>query len=380
MLGDTFGRMFRVTTCGESYGGALLTIVDGVPAGLELCDADVQADLDRRRPGTRPIDSPRQETDQVTVVAGLMDGKTTGAPVGMVIHNVDTQPIHVQQYREVKDLMRPGHAEYTYFVKYGEFSDWRGAGRASGRETAGRVCAGAVAKKILAREGIEVVGYVKEAAGITARAMTFDEIKANRDKNDIRCPDLEAGEKMVKKILEIKEAGDTAGGIVEIIARGVPAGLGEPVFDKLDADIAKAFMSIGSVKGVEIGTGFAAARMVGSQHNDIPYMEEGKVKFRTNNAGGILGGISNGDDIVARMVVKPTSTISIDQQTINMPKMQEATLSAITRRDATICGRVVPVGEAMMAIVLCDHLMMSRGLDAVAKLNKSWPRPEGGNQ
>ncbi|MGD8237852.1 MAG: chorismate synthase [Armatimonadota bacterium] len=377
MLGDTFGRMFRVTTCGESYGGALLIIVDGVPAGLDLCDDDVQADLDRRRPGTKEIDSPRLETDQVKVVAGVMDGKTTGAPVGMAIYNVDTQPIHVQQYREVKDLMRPGHAEYGYFVKYGEFTDWRGAGRASGRETAGRVSAGAVAKKILAREGIEVVGYVKEAAGIKSREMSFEDIKANREKNDIRCPDLEAGEKMLKKILEIKEAGDTAGGIVEVIARGVPAGLGEPVFDKLDADIAKAFVSIGSVKGVEIGTGFAAAEMVGSEHNDIPYMDGGNVKFRTNNAGGILGGISNGDDIVARMVVKPTCTISIDQQTINMPKMQEATLAAITRRDATICGRVVPVGEAMMAIVLVDHLMMSRGLDAVAKLDKTWPRPEG---
>jgi chorismate synthase len=376
MLGNTFGRNFRVTTCGESYGGALLIIVDGVPAGLELCDEDVQGDLDRRRPGTKEIDSPRLETDQVKVVAGVMDGVTTGAPVGMVIYNVDTQPIHVEQYSEVKDLARPGHAEYPYFVKYGEFTDWRGAGRASGRETSGRVAAGAVAKKILAREDIDVVGYVKEAAGIKSRPMSFEDIKANREKNDIRCPALEAGEKMVKKILEIKEAGDTAGGIVEVIARGVPAGMGEPVFDKLDADIAKAFMSIGSIKGVEIGSGFAAATMLGSEHNDIPYMDDGKVKFRTNDAGGILGGVSNGDDIVARMVVKPTCTISIDQQTINMPKMEEATLSAITRRDATICGRVVPVGEAMMAIVLADHLMMSRGLDAVSKINKTWPRPE----
>ncbi len=380
MLGDTYGRMFRVTTCGESYGGALLIVVDGVPAGLELCDADVQADLERRRPGTKAIDSPRQETDQVQVVAGVMDGKTTGAPVGMTIYNVDTQPIHVQQYREVKDLMRPGHAEYTYFVKYGEFADWRGAGRASGRETAGRVAAGAVAKKILAREGVEVVAYVKEAAGIAAREMTFEEIKAGVGKNDINCPDFEAAEKMLRRILEIKEAGDTAGGIVEIIARGVPAGLGEPVFDKLDADIAKALMSIGSVKGVEVGTGFAATKMRGSEHNDIPHMEDGKVKFRTNNAGGILGGISNGDDIVARMAVKPTATISIDQDTVNMPQMKEVKLAAITRRDATICGRIGPVAEAMMAIVLTDHLMMSRGLDAVAKLDKTWPRAEADGQ
>lgn len=370
MIGDTFGRLFRVTTCGESYGEGLAIIVDGVPPGLPLSREDVQEELDRRRPGTSAIDSPRQETDQVQLIAGLMEGVTTGAPVGMVIYNVDRHDIHVQQYRDVKDLMRPGHAEYTYFTKYGEYNDWCGAGRASGRETAGRVAAGAVAKKILGREGIEVVGYVKEAAGIGSRPLTLDEIKENRDSNALRCPDLEAAEKMIARIIEIRDEGDTAGGVIEIIAHGVPPGLGEPVFDKLDGSLARALMSIGAVKGVEIGAGFAAARMTGSVNNDIPYIQDGKVRFKTNNSGGILGGISNGDDIVCRIAVKPTPTISIDQQTIDMAKMEETILSAITRRDATICGRLVAVADAMVAITLVDHLMMARGYDSFARVNK----------
>ena len=373
MLGNSFGRLFRVTTCGESYGTALMIIVDGVPPGLELCDADVQKELDKRRPGTSPIDSPRLETDQVQVVAGVMDGKTTGAPVGMIVYNVDRQDIHVEQYRKVKDLIRPGHAEYTFAVKYGDFADWCGAGRASGRETVGRVAAGAVAKKLLARESIEVVGYTKEAAGIAAREMSFEEIKANRDKNIIHCPDLEAGEKMIEQILRIKDEGDTAGGIVEIIARGLPAGLGEPVFDKLSSCLAHALMSIGAVKGVEIGNGFASARMKGSEFNDIPYLQDGKVRFRTNHAGGIEGGISNGEDIVARIAVKPTATISKEQPTVNMATMEETTLAAITRRDATIVARIVAVAEAMVAITLMDHLMIWRGYDAVANIENPWP-------
>ena len=226
MLGNSFGHVFRVYGAGESYGGAMLTIVDGVPAGIPLCDADVQAELDRRRPGTSPIDSPRQETDRVTIVSGLLEGFTTGAPLGMVVNNVDREAIHVEQYRSKKDLMRPGHAEHTFRVKYGKYADWCGAGRASGRETVSRVAAGAVAKKILLGENIEVLGYVKTCAGITSRAVSFEEIRENREKNLIRCPDLEAGEKMIKKILDVKEAGDTVGGIIECIVRGVPPGLG----------------------------------------------------------------------------------------------------------------------------------------------------------
>ncbi len=369
MLGNSFGRAFRVTACGESYGGALLTICDGVPAGLPLTKEDIQEDLDRRRPGQTEIDSPRKETDQVEIVAGMRDGRTTGAPVGLVIHNVDTEAIHVQQYRDVKELMRPGHAEYTYFAKYGKFTDWCGAGRASGRETAGRVAAGGVAKKILDLLGIEVVGYVKELAGISVtKEMTFEEIRDNRFSNQAHCPDPEAAEKMIKRTIEIRDEGDTCGGIIELIARNVPPGLGEPVFDKLSADIAKGLMSVPSVKGVEIGAGFAAVKMKGSECNDIPYLEDGKIKYRTNNSGGLDGGISNGDDIVVRLAIKPTSTISKDQTTVNFVKMEETILSAITRRDATICPRAVPVAEAMMAIAICDHLILWKGLDTITAL------------
>jgi len=373
MLGDTYGRVFRVTTCGESYGDAMVTIVDGVPPGLALTDEMIQTELDKRRPGQSELDSPRKETDRVHIFAGMRDGFTSGAPVGMIVHNVDRQDIHVKQYRDVKDVIRPGHAEYTFFIKYGEFADWCGAGRASGRETVGRVAAGAVAKHILQKENIEVIGYIKECHGIKAREMSFEEIKANYRKNEINCPDLEAAEKMIKEVLEIKNQGDTCGGVVEIIVRGVPAGLGEPVFDKLSACIAHGLMSIGAVKGVEFGAGFQAARMRGSENNDLPYLDEkGRVRFRTNNSGGFLGGITNGEDIVVRIAVKPTATLSIDQPTINMATMKEGILAAITRRDATICPRIYPVAEAMVAITILDHLMMVKGMDGVANIKNKW--------
>ena len=373
MLGDTYGRVFRVTTCGESYGDAMVTIVDGVPPGLALTDEMIQTELDKRRPGQSELDSPRKETDRVHIFAGMRDGFTSGAPVGMIVHNVDRQDIHVKQYRDVKDVIRPGHAEYTFFIKYGEFADWCGAGRASGRETVGRVAAGAVAKHILQKENIEVIGYIKECHGIKAREMSFEEIKANYRKNEINCPDLETAEKMIKEVLEIKNQGDTCGGVVEIIVRGVPAGLGEPVFDKLSACIAHGLMSIGAVKGVEFGAGFQAARMKGSENNDLPYLDEkGRVRFRTNNSGGFLGGITNGEDIVVRIAVKPTATLSIDQPTINMATIKEETLAAITRRDATICPRIYPVAEAMVAITILDHLMMVKGMDGVANIKNKW--------
>jgi len=363
MEGNTYGRVFRVTAAGESYGPALQIIVDGVPPGLPLTEADVQYDLDRRRPGQSAITSPRQEKDRVEIVAGVFDGHTTGAPVGMIIYNVDTKPYHVKQYAKVMERVRPGHADYTFHIKYGRFRDWRGAGRSSGRETACRVAAGVVAKKILAREEIQVVGYTKEMAGIAARPdLTWDEILENTETNPARCPDPKASERMIAKTLEVAAKGDTVGGIVEVIARGVPAGLGEPVFDKLTAALAHAMMSIGAVRGIEFGDGFEEARHVGSQSNDIPYYDEAKaVRFKTNRCGGMLGGISNGEDIVFRIAVKPASTISIDQPTINVIKRRNDTLSAETRRDPSIVPRVVPVAEAMTAIVLVDHLMMWNG-------------------
>jgi len=374
VLGNTIGRMFRVTACGESYGDALLCIVDGVPAGMELCDADIQGDLDRRRPGQSPIDSPRKETDQVHIVAGLLEGKTTGAPVGMIIYNVDRHDIHVQQYREVKDLIRPGHAEYTYLIKYGEYADWCGAGRASGRETCMRVAAGALAKKILAREGIKVIGYTKSCMGIVAENIPpFDKIEEEARKNLIICPDQEAAKKMIARVLEIKDEGETAGGTIEVIARGVPAGLGEPVFDKLQACLAHAVMSIAAIKGLEFGAGLKVAEMKGSECNDFPYLDENKkVRFRTNNAGGVLGGISNGEDVVMRLAVKPTPTVSVEQPSIDMAKMKETTLGAITRRDPTLLSRIIPVAESMVAITLVDHLMMWRGYDSLQKFEHPW--------
>ncbi len=374
MLGNTFGRLFRVTACGESYGDALLVIVDGVPAGMSLCDADIQFDLDRRRPGQTPLDSPRMETDQVKVVSGLLEGVTTGAPVGMIIYNVDRHDIHVQQYRDVKDQIRPGHAEYTYMVKYGTHADWCGAGRASGRETCMRVAAGALAKKILATEGIKVIGYTKSCMGIEATNIpAFDLIETEARKNHIICPDQVAAKKMIDRVMEIKDEGETAGGTIELIARGVPAGLGEPVFDKLNACIAHALMSIGAIKGLEFGAGFGVANMKGSECNDFPYLDEnGKVKFRTNNSGGFLGGISNGDDLVMRLAVKPTPTVSVAQPTIDMEKMQETTLGAITRRDPTLLSRIIPVAESMLAMTIVDHLMMWRGYDSLQKFENKW--------
>ncbi len=365
MLGNTFGRMFRVTACGESYGDALVAIIDGCPAGMEFSDEEVQKELDARRPGTSPLDSPRKETDQVHIFAGIRDGFSTGAPLGLIIYNVDRQDIHVKQYRDVKDLIRPGHAEYTYMIKYGKYADWCGAGRASGRETCMRVAAGAIASKILAKHGVQVLGYVKECAGIRARDLTFDEVKANYRSNIINCPDEEAAKKMIDRVLEIKDEGDTAGGIVEVIATGIPPGLGEPVFDKMNATLAHALMSIGAVRGVELGAGFAVAGMKGSECNDIPYMDGDQVRFKTNKAGGIEGGISNGEDIVVRVAVKPTATISIPQMTVNVAEKKDAKLAAITRRDPTIAARLVAVAEAMTRMTILDHLMMWRGYDSV---------------
>ncbi len=380
MLGNTFGRIFRITTCGESYGkgegSALAVVVDGVPPGLKLTKEVIQKELDKRKPGIGKLSSPRQEKDQCEIFAGLgQDGVTTGAPLGIIIYNVDTQKAHIDQYRQYKDIFRPGHAAYSFFLKYGEAQDWCGAGRASGRETVGRVAGGAVAKFILAREGIEILAYTKECMGIKAKEMSFQEIKKNYRKNEINCPDIETAKKMEKKVLEIKDEGDTAGGVIEIIAHNVPPGLGEPVFDKINALIAHALASIGAIKGVEFGAGFKVSSMKGSQNNDQPYIaKDGKVHFKTNNAGGFLGGITNGEDLLIRIAVKPTPTISIKQTSINMKKMKEEELSPITRRDPTLLGRIYVVAEAMVACAVLDALYMAKAYDALAHLDKKWTK------
>ena len=375
MLGNTFGRMFRVTASGESYGEALLTIVDGVPPGLKLTKEYIQAELDKRRPGQSKLDSPRRETDQVEIVSGMLEGVTTGAPIGMTVYNVDRHKIHVDQYREVKDMIRPGHAEYPFFVKYGEHSDWCGAGRASGRETVGRVAAGAVAKLILEREDIDVVSHITKSHGIEGKELTYEEVKANYRKNDLNCCDLDKAPEMIEDLLKVSKAGDTAGGVIEVIARGVPAGLGEPVFDKLKATIAIGLMSIGATTGMEFGAGFQASDMLGSEWNDQPYLDdEGHVRFRTNHCGGFLGGISNGEELRVKVAVKATPTISKDQNTIDMVNMKETTLSAITRRDITILPRIYPVAEAMVRMAVLDALYMAKGFDYFCRLDPKWKK------
>lgn len=398
MLGNTFGRLFQVTACGESYGwrataekegwgGALLTIVNGVPAGMKLDVKQIQYELDKRRPGQSKLDSPRKETDRVEVVSGLLEGLTTGAPVGMVIRNVDTHDIHIEQYREVKDVIRPGHAELNFFYKYGEHGDWCGAGRASGRETVCRVAGGAVAKQILAREGIEVLAHVVESHGIKGRCisdgtMSFEEMKGHYRCNDLNCCDLSKADEMIADLDKVRLDGDTAGGAVEIVARGVPAALGEPVFDKLKATIAHGLFSVGAIMGLEFGGGFKTAASLGSEWNDQPVLENGRVRFRTNNAGGFLGGMSNGEDLVMRCAIKPTPTISKPQDTVDLVTMEAKRLAAITRRDISLLPRWYPVGEAMVAIAILDAMFMARGWFGIANPGQKWidltePRRKG---
>lgn len=388
MLGNTFGRIFQITTSGESYGwrvsesgegwgGSLMTIVNGVPAGMKLDLKMIQHELEKRRPGQSKLDSPRLETDRVEIVSGLQEGVTTGAPVGLLIRNVDTHDIHVEQYRQVKDVIRPGHAELNFFYKYGEHGDWCGAGRASGRETVSRVAGGAVAKQILAREGIEILAHVIESRGIKGRSiaqgtMTFEEMKANYRKNDLNCCDLSAASQMIDDLLKVREDGDTAGGAIEIIARGVPAGLGEPVYDKLKATIAHALCSIGAMTGLEFGAGFEAARSLGSEWNDQPHLENGKVRFSTNKAGGFLGGMSNGEDLVMRVAVKPTPTISKPQDTVDMMTLEEKKLEAITRRDITLLPRWYPVAESMVACAILDAFFMAKAWYAMSHMDSKW--------
>jgi len=355
MIGNTFGFLFRVTTWGESHGYAVGCVVDGCPAGLKISEEDIQKELDRRKPGGE-LFSQRKEKDKVKILSGVFEGKTIGTPICMVVENkdVDSRP-----YEEIKDLLRPGHADYTYLAKFG-IRDWRGGGRASGRETVGRVAAGAIAKKILERFGIKVAGYTKEIGGISCDItdMDFDEIVRKAESNPVRCPDEEVAELMIERILEVKREGDSIGGIAEIIVKDPPAGLGEPVFLKLDAYLAFAVMSVPAVKGVEIGAGFKVAKMKGSENNDPIIIKDRRIRFATNNAGGILGGISNGEDIIIRVAIKPTPSISKPQKTVNYRTMTEETIVVKGRHDPCIVPRAIPVLEAMVAMVIVDCMMM----------------------
>jgi chorismate synthase len=356
MSGNSFGTLFRVTTWGESHGEALGVVVDGCPSRLELSEEDIQHELDRRRPGVSAITTERKEADAVKILSGVFEGKTLGTPISMLVWNkdVDSSP-----YEALKDIARPGQADFSYQQKYW-IRDYRGGGRASGRETVARVAAGAIAKKILASSGIQIIGHVVEIGGIRARKLSVDEVKRNAESNAVRCADLEAAQSMEALIKEVKEEGNSVGGIVEVCALGVPAGLGEPVFDKLDAELAKALMSIGAVKGVEIGAGFGASRLKGSEMNDEFYVGAGRIRTRTNNAGGILGGISTGEPLVCRIAVKPTSSIAKPQRSVDMKKMGEVEVRIKGRHDPCICPRMVPVAEAMVALVLVDSLMRAK--------------------
>lgn len=353
-MGSTFGVLFKVTTFGESHGPAVGVVVSGVPAGMPLSEHDIQKELDRRRPGQSLVSSPRREPDRVRILSGVFEGKTTGAPICMLVENVEAKP---EDYERFRFTPRPGHADLTYWLKYGHV-DYRGGGRAAGRETVGRVAAGAVAKKLLSHHHIKILGHTIEAAGIAVnREISNEEIERNAEANPMRCADPETAEKMAEAVLEAWKAGDTTGGIVEIRALNVPPGLGDPVFDKLDADIAKAMMSIGGVKGVEIGGGFSLTRMRGSEANDPIGIVNGSPVPLTNNAGGILGGISTGAPIVVRLAVKPTPSILLPQQTVNLSTMSPTTLQLSGRFDPNLCPRIIPVAEAMLAIVLADHML-----------------------
>jgi chorismate synthase len=349
MAGNTFGTVFRVTTWGESHGPAIGAVIDGCPPGLPLTAADIQQELERRRPGKGGATSPRKEPDQVEILSGLFEGRTTGTPLTLVIFNRDA---HSSSYDHLREIFRPGHGDYSYLKKYG-LRDHRGGGRASARETAARVAAGAVAKKLLARHGVTVIAYTVALGGIETAKRDLAACSDNR----LFCPDNEAAARMEARIEEVKQAGDTLGGIVEIVASGCPAGLGEPVFDKLDGALAQALMSIGAVKGVEIGAGFAAARLTGSENND-PLTSAG---FASNNAGGILAGVSNGEEIVARVAVKPIPSIAREQQTVNLAG-EPVTVKIGGRHDISAIPRIVPVCEAMVALTLADHLLRQQAV------------------
>lgn len=344
-MSNTFGDVFRVTTFGESHGKAIGLIIDGCLPNLQLNENDIQKELDRRKPGQSKITTPRKEQDKVEILSGIFNGKTTGMPIAMIISNKDADS---SKYEKIKNLFRPGHADFTYLKKYGTY-DYRGGGRSSARETANWVAAGAVAKKILANKGIKVIAYAKEIAGIEAKKIDLDEIQ----RNDARCPDKKAAKKMLNAILKAKKERDSVGGIIEVIALNAPLGLGDPVFNKLDAEIAKALMTINAVKGVEIGAGFKVSKMKGSKCNDIFVRQGNKIITKTNNSGGILGGISNGMPIVARMAIKPTSSIAKRQETIDI-KGKKNFIQIEGRHDPVLVPRAVPVAEAMMALVLVN--------------------------
>ena len=363
-MSSIFGKAFRIATFGESHGGGVGVVVEGCPPRLALDVAEIQRDLDRRRPGQSRLTTPRQEADQVEILSGLFEGVTLGTPIGLLVRNKDARP---HAYEHMKDVFRPSHADYTTEAKYG-VRNWQGGGRASARETIGRVAAGAIARKLLAvTEGIEVLAWVRQVKDVRAEidlaSVTLEQVESNI----VRCPDPSAAEQMTSLIDAAREAGDSLGGVVECIARRVPAGLGDPVFDKLEAQLAAALMSLPASKGFEIGSGFAGTTLRGSEHNDPFVMgDDGRPHTTSNRSGGVQGGISNGETIVVRVAFKPTATISIEQQTVNRDG-EAVALEAQGRHDPCVLPRAVPMVEAMVCLVLADHWLRQRQVDVLPR-------------
>jgi chorismate synthase len=354
MAGNSFGQLFRISTFGESHGGSVGVVVDGCPPGLPLSPADIQAQLDRRKPGQSDITTPRKEEDTISIQSGVFEGHTTGTPILLVANNKD---VRSEDYNHLKDVLRPSHADFTYMVKYGR-RDWRGSGRASARETLARVASGAIAQKYLReRVGVRILSYVEQVGEVKATIQPEGITPEAIESNTVRCPDPVVAAQMIELIRQVQSEGDSIGGIIRGIITGVPRGLGEPVFDKLHADLGKAMLSINAVKGFEIGSGFSSAHLRGSQHND-PYERDhaGAIRPRTNHAGGVLGGISTGEAITFRVAFKPVATISKEQDTVTTSGVP-TTLAASGRHDPCVLPRAVPIIDAMAALVLIDHYL-----------------------
>lgn len=358
-MGNTFGQLFRVTTWGESHGGGIGVVIDGCPPRIELSAAEIQTELDRRRPGQSSIVTARAESDLCEILSGVFDGQTLGTPIAILVRNEDARP---EAYTEIQQAFRPSHADYTYQAKYG-IRAWQGGGRASARETIGRVGAGTVARKVLQKlyPNFELLAYVAQVHELSAEIDSATVTRAQIEANPLRCPDAAKAAQMIERIEAARADGDSLGGIIAAVIRGLPAGLGEPVFDKLEAELAKAMLSLPASKGFEIGSGFAAAKMKGSEHNDAFEMRDEKVRTKTNRSGGVQGGISNGEDIVFRVAFKPTATIARAQSTVTTSG-EETLLNARGRHDPCVLPRAVPMVEAMAALVLCDHALRQRAL------------------
>ena len=352
-MGNTFGHLFRVTTWGESHGPAIGAVIDGCPPLLPLSEADIQPDLDRRAPGQSALVTQRKESDTVRILSGVFEGKTLGTPVSLAIHNEDMRP---GDYREVQQKYRPSHADYTYEAKYG-FRDWRGGGRTSARETAGRVAAGAVARKLLAlRHGVEIVAWVSKVGAILVECDVDAVTRAQVDATPIRCPEPDTAARMIAAVEAARKDGNSLGGVVTCAARGCPPGWGEPVFDRLEADLAKAMLSLPASKGFEVGSGFAGTELTGREHNDEFYMDGDRVRTKSNRSGGVQGGITNGETVYFRVAFKPTATIMSAQDTVSVDR-EETTITGRGRHDPCVLPRAVPMVEAMAALVMADHAL-----------------------